>query len=70
MKKQRDKDFKNIQTLSQKDLLTQKIFRMERAIGKMKEEAKRVYWQPKEGHKPLKLHTFLQQTFQGRFPRG
>ncbi|XP_049467337.1 HEAT repeat-containing protein 4 isoform X1 [Panthera uncia] len=59
-----------IQTLSQKDLLTQKIFRMERAIGKMKEEAKRVYWQPKEGHKPLKLHTFLQQTFQGRFPRG
>ncbi|XP_040333546.1 HEAT repeat-containing protein 4 isoform X1 [Herpailurus yagouaroundi] len=53
-----------IQTLSQKDLLTQKIFRMERAIGKMKEEAKRVYWQPKEGHKPLKLCTFLQQTFQ------
>uniref|UniRef100_A0A673UF91 HEAT repeat containing 4 n=1 Tax=Suricata suricatta TaxID=37032 RepID=A0A673UF91_SURSU len=53
-----------IQTLSQKDLMIQKIFKMERAIGKMKEEAKRVYWQPKEGHKPLKLHTFLQETFQ------
>ncbi|XP_039088218.1 HEAT repeat-containing protein 4 [Hyaena hyaena] len=53
-----------IQTLSQKDLLIQKIFKMERVIGKMKEEAKRVYWQPKEGQKPLKLHTFLQETFQ------
>ncbi|XP_077606974.1 HEAT repeat-containing protein 4 isoform X2 [Crocuta crocuta] len=53
-----------IQTLSQKDLLIQKIFKMERVIGKMKEKAKRVYWQPKEGQKPLKLHTFLQETFQ------
>lgn len=32
----------------------------------MKEEAKRVYLQPKEGQKPLDLHTFLQETFQGR----
>ncbi|XP_004754904.2 HEAT repeat-containing protein 4 isoform X2 [Mustela putorius furo] len=54
-----------IQTLSQKDLLTQKIFKMERVIGKMKEETKRVYLQPKEGQKPLKLHTFLQETFHG-----
>ncbi|XP_027425666.1 HEAT repeat-containing protein 4 isoform X2 [Zalophus californianus] len=53
-----------IQTLSQKDLLTQKIFKMERVIGKVNEETKRVYLQPKEGQKPLKLHTFLQQTFQ------
>uniref|UniRef100_A0A8C0P3M3 HEAT repeat containing 4 n=1 Tax=Canis lupus familiaris TaxID=9615 RepID=A0A8C0P3M3_CANLF len=53
-----------IQTLSQKDLLTQKIFKMERVIGKVKEEAKRVYLQPKEGQKPLKLCTLLQETFQ------
>lgn len=59
-----------IQILSQKDLLTEKIFKMERVIGKVKEETKRVYLQPKEGQKPLKLHTFLQETFQGRFPRG
>ncbi|XP_073751623.1 HEAT repeat-containing protein 4 isoform X1 [Callorhinus ursinus] len=59
-----------IQTLSQKDLLTQKIFKIERVIGKVNEETKRVYLQPKEGQKPLKLHTFLQETFQGRFPSG
>nr|XP_035973743.1 HEAT repeat-containing protein 4 [Halichoerus grypus]XP_035973744.1 HEAT repeat-containing protein 4 [Halichoerus grypus]XP_035973745.1 HEAT repeat-containing protein 4 [Halichoerus grypus]XP_035973746.1 HEAT repeat-containing protein 4 [Halichoerus grypus] len=53
-----------IQILSQKDLLTEKIFKMERVIGKVKEETKRVYLQPKEGQKPLKLHTFLQETFQ------
>ncbi|KAM6171887.1 HEAT repeat-containing protein 4 [Erethizon dorsatum] len=53
-----------IETLNQKDLLTQKIFKMERVIRKVKEEAKRVYSQPKEGQKPLKLHTFLQETFQ------
>lgn len=51
-------------------MLTQKIFKMERVIAKVKEETKRVYLQPKEGQNPLKLHTFLQETFQGRFPRG
>lgn len=58
-----------IQTLSQKDLLTQKIFKIESEIRKVKEEAKHVYLQPKEGQKPLKLHTFLQAIFQGRFSR-
>ncbi|XP_057586395.1 HEAT repeat-containing protein 4 isoform X2 [Hippopotamus amphibius kiboko] len=60
-----------IQTLSQKELLIQKIFKIERVIEKVKEEAKRVYVQPKEGQKPLKLHTFLQETFQDEavFPR-
>lgn len=53
-----------IQTLSQKDLLTQKIFKIESEIRKVKEEAKHVYLQPKEGQKPLKLHTFLQAIFQ------
>ncbi|XP_023559204.1 HEAT repeat-containing protein 4 isoform X2 [Octodon degus] len=53
-----------IETLNQKDLLTQKIFKMERVIGKVKEAAKRVYSQPKKGQKQLKLHTFLQETFQ------
>uniref|UniRef100_A0A8D0RBB9 HEAT repeat-containing protein 4 n=1 Tax=Sus scrofa TaxID=9823 RepID=A0A8D0RBB9_PIG len=53
-----------IQTLTQKELLIQKIFKIEKVIGKMKEEAKRVYLQPKEGQKPLDLHTFLQETFQ------
>nr|XP_019588954.1 PREDICTED: HEAT repeat-containing protein 4 [Rhinolophus sinicus] len=53
-----------IQTLSQKDLLTQKIFKIESEVRKVKEEAKHVYLQPKEGQKPLKLHTFLQATFQ------
>ncbi|XP_013362578.1 PREDICTED: HEAT repeat-containing protein 4 isoform X2 [Chinchilla lanigera] len=53
-----------IETLNQKDLLTQKIFKVERVIAKVKEEAKRVYSQPKEGQKPLKLCTFLQETFQ------
>ncbi|KAK2509711.1 hypothetical protein MC885_019739 [Smutsia gigantea] len=53
-----------IQTLSQKDLMTQKILKIEKVIRKVKEEAKRVYLQPKEGQKPLKLHSFLQATFQ------
>jgi hypothetical protein len=51
-------------------VLTQKILNLEMAILKMKEEAKRVYLQPKEGQKPLELPTFLQETFQSRFPRG
>lgn len=54
-----------IQTLSQKELLIQKVFKIEAAVKKVKEEAKRVYVQPKEGQKPLKLHTFLQEIFQG-----
>nr|KAF6386969.1 HEAT repeat containing 4 [Myotis myotis] len=53
-----------IQTLNQKDLLTQKIFKIEKAIKKVKGEAKHIYLQPKEGQKPQKLHTFLQETFQ------
>ncbi|XP_076979094.1 HEAT repeat-containing protein 4 isoform X2 [Tamandua tetradactyla] len=53
-----------IRTLSQKDLLTQKILRIEAVIGKVKEEAKRVYLQPKDGQKPLQLCTLLQETFQ------
>ncbi|XP_023421873.1 HEAT repeat-containing protein 4 [Cavia porcellus] len=53
-----------IEKLNQKDLLTQKIFKIERVIREVKEAAKRVYSQPKEGQKPLKLHTFLQKTFQ------
>ncbi|XP_027408168.1 HEAT repeat-containing protein 4 isoform X2 [Bos indicus x Bos taurus] len=59
-----------IQTLSQKELLIQKVFKIEAAVKKVKEEAKRVYVQPKEGQKPLKLHTFLQEIFQGRFSRN
>uniref|UniRef100_G3TDN0 HEAT repeat containing 4 n=1 Tax=Loxodonta africana TaxID=9785 RepID=G3TDN0_LOXAF len=53
-----------IQMLSQKDLLTQKIFKIEVVIGKVKEEAKRVYSPPKEGQTPLKVSTLLQETFQ------
>ncbi|XP_037688286.1 HEAT repeat-containing protein 4 [Choloepus didactylus] len=53
-----------ISTLSQKDLLTQKILKIEAIMGKLKEEAKRVYLQPKEGQKPLELCTLLQETFQ------
>ncbi|XP_004682128.1 PREDICTED: HEAT repeat-containing protein 4 isoform X2 [Condylura cristata] len=53
-----------IQVLSRKDLLTQKILKIEKVIGKVKEEAKRIYLQPKEGQNPLKLHTLLQKTFQ------
>lgn len=50
--------------------MTQKILKIEMVIGKVKEEAKRVYSQPQEGQKPLELHTFLQEAFQGRFPRS
>ncbi|XP_066200300.1 HEAT repeat-containing protein 4 [Saccopteryx leptura] len=52
-----------IQTLSQKDLLTQKIFKIEMVVKKVKEEAKHVFLQRKEEQKPLTLHTFLQETF-------
>lgn len=50
--------------------MTQKIFKIETVIKKLKEEAKHVYLQPKEGQNPPKLHTFLQETFHGRFSRG
>lgn len=50
--------------------MIQKIFKIETVIGKVKEEAKRVYMQPKQRQKPLKFHTFLQEAFQGKFSRG
>ncbi|XP_004699081.2 HEAT repeat-containing protein 4 isoform X1 [Echinops telfairi] len=54
-----------IHTLSQRDLLTQEILRIEAITRKVKEEAKRIYLpQPQEGQKPLTLHTLLQDTFQ------
>ncbi|XP_074249111.1 HEAT repeat-containing protein 4 isoform X2 [Saimiri boliviensis] len=55
---------KMIKTLSQKDLLTQKIFKLEMVMGKVREEAKRVYLKPKEEQEPLTLQTLLQKTFQ------
>ncbi|KAM4853966.1 HEAT repeat-containing protein 4 isoform 1-T4 [Thomomys bottae] len=55
---------KRIQTLNQKDLLSQKIFKMEMVVQRVKEEAKRIYSQPKEGQKALDFPTFLQDTFQ------
>ncbi|XP_054989166.1 HEAT repeat-containing protein 4 isoform X2 [Sorex araneus] len=60
-----------IQALSQKDLLTQNIVKIEAAIKKVKEEAKRVYFPPKADQEPQKFQTFLQNTFQGEvlFPR-
>ena len=39
-------------------------------MGKVREEAKRVYLKPKGEQEPLTLQTLLQETFQGRFPRG
>ncbi|KAM8780222.1 HEAT repeat-containing protein 4 [Rhynchonycteris naso] len=64
-------DIKNrIQTLSQKDLLTQKIFKIEMVIKKVREEAKHVFLQRKEEQKPLTFHTFLREIFRGRFSRG
>lgn len=53
-----------IETLSQKDLLTEKILKMEVAIKNVKEEARRIYSEPKEGQKPLELHTFLEDIFE------
>lgn len=48
----------------------QKIFKIETALKKVKAEAKHIYMQPKEGQKPLTLHTFLQEAFHGRFSRS
>ncbi|XP_027787274.2 HEAT repeat-containing protein 4 [Marmota flaviventris] len=53
-----------IESLSQKDLLTQKIVTMEMAVRKVKDEAKHIYSQPKKGKEPLTLQTFIQETFQ------
>ncbi|XP_029340256.1 HEAT repeat-containing protein 4 [Mus caroli] len=52
---------KKIQTLNQKDALTEKILKMELAIKKLKETAKWVYSEPKEGQKPLEFYSFLQK---------
>nr|XP_048305086.1 HEAT repeat-containing protein 4 isoform X2 [Myodes glareolus] len=53
-----------IETLNQKDLLTEKIFKMEMAIKNVKEKARRIYSEPKEGQKPLEFQTFLLDVFQ------
>uniref|UniRef100_A0A2K5P082 HEAT repeat containing 4 n=1 Tax=Cercocebus atys TaxID=9531 RepID=A0A2K5P082_CERAT len=53
-----------IKTLSQKDLLIQKILKLEIVMGKVREEAKRVYLKPKGEQEPLTLQTLLQETFQ------
>ncbi|XP_038191941.1 HEAT repeat-containing protein 4 isoform X2 [Arvicola amphibius] len=53
-----------IETLNQKELLTEKILKMEAAIKNVKEKARRIYSQPKEGQQPLELHTFLQDIFE------
>ncbi|KAM6202650.1 HEAT repeat-containing protein 4 [Rhynchocyon petersi] len=52
-----------IQTLSQKDLLTETIYKIEVVLRNVKEKAKRIYLKPKMGQAPLKLSTLLQQTF-------
>ncbi|KAL1791311.1 HEAT repeat-containing protein 4 isoform X1, partial [Sigmodon hispidus] len=57
-----------IATLNQKDLLTEKILKLEKAIKNVKAKARRVYSPPKEGQKPLKLTTFLQGIFESKFP--
>ncbi|GAB1297607.1 HEAT repeat-containing 4 [Apodemus speciosus] len=51
---------KKIQTLNQKDLLTEKILKMELAVKHLKEAARWVYSKPKERQKPLEFYTFLQ----------
>ncbi|XP_052041424.1 HEAT repeat-containing protein 4 [Apodemus sylvaticus] len=51
---------KKIQTLNQKDLLTEKILKMEQAVKHLKETARWVYSKPKERQKPLEFYTFLQ----------
>ncbi|XP_055989318.1 HEAT repeat-containing protein 4 [Sorex fumeus] len=60
-----------IQALSQKDLLTEKIVKIEAAIKRVKGEATRVYFPPSAGQEPQKFQTFLQNTLQGEalFPR-
>ncbi|XP_055449109.1 HEAT repeat-containing protein 4 [Psammomys obesus] len=53
-----------IKTLNQKDLLTEKIFKMETAMGNEKKKARWIYSEPKEGQRPLELETFLQEIFE------
>ncbi|XP_035300903.1 HEAT repeat-containing protein 4 isoform X2 [Cricetulus griseus] len=53
-----------IATLNQKDLLSEKIFKLEAAVKNLKEKGRRVYSEPKEGQKPLDLQTFLQGVFE------
>lgn len=43
---------------------------MEVATKNVKEKARRIYSQPKEGQKPLELQTFLQDIFESRFLLG
>lgn len=43
---------------------------MEMAIKNVKEKARRIYSEPKEGQKPLEFQTFLLDVFQGRFLLG
>ncbi|NP_001363868.1 HEAT repeat-containing protein 4 [Mus musculus] len=52
---------KKIQTLNQKDILTEKILKMELAVKKLKETAKWVYSEPKADQKPLEFYSFLQK---------
>lgn len=40
---------------------------MEVAIKNVKEKARHIYSEPKEGQKPLELHTFLEDIFESRF---
>lgn len=43
---------------------------MEVAIKSMKEKARRIYSEPKEGQTPLELQTFLEDIFESRFLLG
>lgn len=43
---------------------------MEMAIKSVKEKARRIYSEPKEGQKPLELQTFLLDVFESRFLLG
>ncbi|OBS79268.1 hypothetical protein A6R68_18350 [Neotoma lepida] len=61
---------KKIETLNQKDLLIEKILKMEAAIEYMKKKARHVYSPPKEGQSPLELQAFLQEIFESRFLLG
>ncbi|KAL6043239.1 hypothetical protein STEG23_022759 [Scotinomys teguina] len=56
-----------IETLSRKDLLTEKILKMEAAIRNVKEKSRHIYSPPKEGQSPLGLQTFLREILRVRF---
>ncbi|XP_005072864.4 HEAT repeat-containing protein 4 [Mesocricetus auratus] len=55
---------KKIETLNQKDLLTEKILKLEAAIRYVKQKGIRVYSEPIEGQNPMELQTFLQDVFE------